>query len=229
MSRITFLDNTLKSKYIKSFIGLYNRNKKLLAVSVTIFFVSLAIGVLIGYFLPDFTGHILTGVVQSIKSQIEKVTPFSIFTHNLKAALFSYFGGIIIGIIPAIELFSNGFIYGSFVGYFMHGGILSEYGISSPVYFIIYTLPHGIFEIPAFIISCTAGFRLTSLVIGVLMSIIRKKPKNKHYWKFRDSLALIVIAIALFFIAAIIEANFSVAVGNYITGSNLHQAVVKNY
>jgi uncharacterized membrane protein SpoIIM required for sporulation len=79
-------------------------------------------------------------------------------------------------------------------------------------------LPHGIFEISGFIISGAAGFRLTTLVIAVLK---RKNPINEHYWKLKDSLALLAIAIVLLFIAATIEANYSISVGNYITGLNL--------
>ena len=228
MSRTTSSDDNFQNRYIRLFIDIYNRNKKILTFAAAIFFVSLIIGIFTGYFLSGLTGHFLTIFIQLLGSQIEKVTTLSIFLHNLQAALFTYFGGII-GIIPAAALFSNGFIYGSFVGYFTHGGILSNYGVNNPVDFIIYTLPHGIFEIPGFIISCAAGFRLTSLVIGVINSMRRKTPVNEHYWKFKDSLTLMVIAIILLSIAAIIEANFSVPVGNYITGLNLHHALVKNY
>jgi stage II sporulation protein M len=228
MSRITSLKDNFQNKYNLFFISLYNRNKRLLTLAAAIFFISLAIGVFIGYFLPDLTGHFLTILIQLLGSQIKKVTTLSIFMHNLRAALFVYLGGII-GIIPAVELFFNGLLYGSFVGYFTHGGIISNYGVSNPVDFIIYTLPHGIFEIPGFIIAGTAGFRLTSMVIGVINSMRRKTPVSEHYWKLKDSLALIVIAIILLSIAAIIEANFSVPVGNYITGLNLHHAIVENY
>ena len=86
-----------------------------------------------------------------------------------------YLGGII-GIITALALLSNGFTYGAFLGYFMHGGVLTNYGVSNPGYFIIYTLPHGIFEIMGFIIAGAAGFRLTTLVIGLVKSKINKPP-----------------------------------------------------
>ena len=228
MSRITSSDNDFHGKYGKFFIDLYNRNKNLLRVSTVIFFVSLFIGVFIGYFSPNITSYLLTKLIQLIESQVVSITTLSIFIHNVQAGLVAYFGGII-AIGPPVELFSNGFIYGSFVGYFMHGGILSNYGVSNPVYFIIYTLPHGIFEIPAFIISCTAGFRLTSMIIHILISLSKNKPVSENYWEFKDSLTLMVIAIALFFVAAIIEANFSLTIGNYITGLNLHNAVVQHY
>ena len=221
MSRVTFLDNNFNGKYNEFFIGLYNRNKKLLRLSAIIFFVSLVIGVFIGYFLSDFAGYLLTKFVQLLHGMLTEKTTFSIFMHNFQAALVTYVGGVI-GIIPAGALFENGFIYGSFVGYFMHGSILNNYGISDPVYFVIYTLPHGIFEIPGFIMSGAAGFRLTSTIIHILTSLSKDKPVNENYWEFKDSLTLLAIAVILLVIAAIIEANISVPLGNYITGLNLH-------
>jgi len=226
MSRM-FSDDNFQRKYLGFFIGIYNRNKMLLTISLVIFFASLFIGLFIGYFSTGFTGNFLTIIINGLSGLIVEITTLSIFLHNLQSVLFTYFGGII-GIIPAVEIAFNGFIYGAFLGYFMHGGIVSNYFVSNPVDFIIYTLPHGIFEIPGFIIAGAAGFRLTTLVIGILESISRKTPISEHYWKLKDSLALLVIAIVLIFIAAIIEANISVHVGNYITGLNLHGLVSIN-
>jgi stage II sporulation protein M len=216
MSRM-ISDNNFQNKYLGFFIGLYKRNKMILKISVTLFFVPLLIGLFIGYFSSGFTGNFLTFYVKVLHGFHIEINTLSIFKHNLQAALITYFGGII-GIIPAVTLSSNGFIYGAFIGYFTHGGIINNFGVSNPYDFIIYTLPHGIFEISGFIISGAAGFRLTTLVIAVLK---RKNPINEHYWKLKDSLALLAIAIVLLFIAATIEANYSISVGNYITGLNL--------
>ncbi len=210
------LDKNFQDKFFDFFIGLYKRNKIVLTIAVSIFFASLFIGLFIGYFSSSFTGNFLTFLVKMLRGQIIKITTLTIFIHNLQALLFTYFGGLI-GIIPAGALFFNGFIYGAFLGYFTHGGIVGNYPVLTPREFIIYTLPHGIFEIPGFIIASAAGFRLTSLVIGVLKST----PNSEHYLKFKDSLSLLLIAIVLISIAAIIEANFSVSVGNYFTGLNI--------
>ncbi len=220
MFRITFLDNNFQGKCVKFFRGLYKRSKMVLTVAVAIFFVSIFMGLFIGYFSPVFTEHFLTHEVNLLGSHLEKTT-LSIFMHNFQSLLLTYIGGII-GIIPVGTLFSNGFIYGSFLGYFTHGGVINHYGVSTPGNFIVYTLPHGIFEIPGFIIAGAAGFRLTSIIISVIKSIIRKTSTNDIYWKFKDSLTLLAIAIILTFIAAIIEIHITPSLGNYITGLNLH-------
>lgn len=215
MSRITSLNN--KFQFQDFLIGLYRRNKYLLIISAAIFFVSIVVGVFIGYFMPRNTEQFLTSIINSIRSAHIKRTTISIFMNNFRTALFLYGGGIV-GIVTAVELGFNGYIYGSFLGFFSQGGVINHYGVSTPLDFIIYTLPHGVVEIPATIIAGAAGFRLTTLVISLIQSMIEKTPLNVNYWKFSDSIALLVIAIILFFIAAIIEANITPALGNYITG-----------
>ena len=215
-----FLNTVFHGNYTESIINLYRRNKIFLITSAAIFFLSILIGIITGYFLPETTGHYLTLQVKELGSHVEKTT-LSIFLNNFKAALLIYAGGLV-GIITAGILSVNGFLYGAFLGYFAHGGILSHYGVDTPKDFLIYTVPHGIIEIPALIISGAAGFRLTSAIFGLIKSIIRKKPADEHYWKLKDSLALLVIAVILLFIAAIIEANITPTLGNYITGLNIH-------
>lgn len=219
MSKMTS-DTNFWNKYLRVFIDLYNRNKTVLTLSVVIFFGFLFLGILVGYFSSDFIGNLLKTLVKTLHESNIEITALSLFLHNLQAALIAYFGGII-GIIPFGALSANGFIYGAFLGYLIHGNIVTSSGVLTPGYFIIYTLPHGIFEIPGFIIAGTAGFRLTTMVLGVIKSVMRKTPISNHYWKFKDSLALLAIAIVLIFIAAIIESNITISVGNYITNLNL--------
>lgn len=219
MSRMK-ANNNFQSKCFNYLVDLYKRNKMVLAIAVAIFFVFIFIGIITGYSSSGFTKILLNEYVKAAsKMHIDKTT-LSFFIHNLRAALVTYAGGII-GIVPILTLSSNGFLYGAFLGYLIHGNIVSNLGAFTPSDFIIYTLPHGVFEIPGFIISGAAGFRLTTLVMGVIISIIKKTPVSEHYWKVKDSLALLAMAIVLIFIAAIIEANITVSVGNYITGLNL--------
>ncbi len=213
-------DNNFQGRFSGYFLGLYSRNKGLFIFSAAIFFAGLFSGVLIGYFSTGFTGYFLAFIVKGL-GQEAIVNTFSLFLHNFQSALVAYVGGVI-GVIPAGEMAINGFIYGAFLGYFMHGGVVTNYFVSNPVDFIIYTLPHGIFEIPGFIIAATAGFRIATLVIGILSNMNMGLPINEHYWKFEDSIGLFAVAVTLLIIAAIIEFNFSIHIGDSITGLNLH-------
>ncbi len=218
MSRVSFSDNKSLSKY-NIFKGVFKRNKKLLALSTAIFFLFLFIGVFAGYFSPDFIGKLLTEFSNELNSQVD-ISTVSIFTHNIRTAFMAYAGGII-GIVTAVLLSINGFILGAFLGYFMHGGAINQSSVS-PIVFISYIVPHGIFEIPALIIASSAGFRLTSIIIDLINSLRGKPYVNNDYRKFKDSLVLLAVAVILFAVAAVIEANFTASIGNYITGLNLH-------
>lgn len=219
MSRVSFSDAKSLGKY-NIFRGVFKRNKKLLALSVVIFFASLFMGMFAGYFAPDFIGNLLTEFSNQLSSQVD-ISTVSIFMHNIRAGFMAYIGGII-GIITAALLSINGFILGAFLGYFIHGGAINQ-SSAGPLVFISYILPHGIFEIPALIIASAAGFRLTSVVIDLINSLRGKPYVNNDYLKFKDSIALLAIAVILFAIAAVIEANFTISIGNYITGLNLHK------
>jgi len=197
------------------FTGLYKRNEMFLIASAFIFFASM----FAGYFLSGMIDQFLSGTLKSLKEGVTngqiKLTTLSIFANNIKIAFFIYAGGIIFGLVSVGYLFFNGL----FIGY-----AASKFAIGD---FILYTLPHGIFEIAGIIIAGAAGFRLASCIIHIIMDITRIKrymPAGEqieqilhvNYWEFKESILLFLIAAVLIFIAAIIEANFTIAWGNYI-------------
>jgi stage II sporulation protein M len=212
-------DKNGTNRYLNYLSGLLGRNKNLLIVSLSIYFGSLVIGLIIGYFYTAPIKNFLNVLVKTDRQFLGKngLSTVPIFLHNLQSIFITFAGGII-GIITGLTLFFNGFIYGSFLGYFASnnhtiGGQVSSVGLLTPAKFIIYTLPHGIFEISGFIIAGAAGFRLTMTVVKLLG---RDANLRDHYPDLKDALALFAIAVVLTFIAAIIEANFSLSIGSYI-------------
>jgi uncharacterized membrane protein SpoIIM required for sporulation len=198
------------------FVGLYHRNVKFIIFSTATFFIAVIIGGLLGYFLPNSVENFLMTVIKTDKifAREHGITTLSILTHNLQSLFITFLGGIV-GIITFLTLFLNGFIYGSFLGYLGSNHVTSTtIGPLSPKLFIIYTVPHGIFEITGFIIAGAAGFRLTKIIYNLLRS---DDGVNDHYEEFKDAMALFIIAIVLIIIAAIIEANYTIPLGNYIT------------
>lgn len=210
--------NQVQNRYLRFFSGLYHRNRNLLIISISIYFSSLIIGILMSIFASGTVNNFLNIIVKSSRQFLSQngFSTLSIFSHNLQSIFITFAGGIT-GIITGGTLFLNGFIYGSFLGYFslnpQIGGQISSVGSLSPAKFIIYTLPHGIFEISGFIIAGAAGLKLTSIIIN----LFRKDESYKYYYNdFKDALALFAIAVVLTFIAAIIETNFTIPIGNYI-------------
>ena len=217
------MSRTTSIEVIDFFKGLYNRNKKFLIFSAGLYFSSLLVGIVASYFLPATIKSFLINIVKTDRTFVSKngITTFSIFTHNLYSVFLTFAGGVV-GIITVAILFFNGFIYGSFVGYFAFdqhiGGVNSPLGILTPWIFVIYTLPHGIFEISGFIIAGAGGLKITSIIYKL---IVKDTLVSDHYLELKDALILLAIAVILIFIAAIIETNYSIPLGNYITHLSL--------
>jgi stage II sporulation protein M len=81
-----------------------------------------------------------------------------IFVNNLQACILLFLGGVTLGVLTLFIIASNGAII---------GGIMElareERG---PLFVVAAILPHGIFEIPAFIISASLGFILGTAVLA---------------------------------------------------------------
>lgn len=129
---------------------------------------------LIGYFFAPYITEILNPMVESFRDRVQqgdiKITHDSIFFNNVYVGIIMYFGGIGFGLLTATVLISNGV----FIGY---------YATQMPLYvFLLYTLPHGIFEIPAIIIAGAAGFVLFKFIVTTIYNIFRpnidEKPDN---------------------------------------------------
>lgn len=206
-----------EEKYNGFFTGLYKQNEMFLLASAAIFFASM----FAGYFLSGFVDQLLAGSYQSFKQGVTsgqiKLATFSIFMNNFGVALKVYASGIAFGLGSIFFLSFNGL----FIGY-----AASKFPIGD---FIVYTLPHGVFEIAGFIIAGAAGFRLASCVIHIIRDATRIKRYmpigeqiwqilDVNYWEFKQSFALFAITVVLILIAAFIEANFTIAIGTYLKG-----------
>ena len=206
-----------KEEHEGFFSGLYRRNEIFLIVSVVLFMSSMFIGYFLSGIIDQFMGETLRSFTESVRQGKIKLETVSIFMNNLKIAFFMYAGGIIVGIITVGLLVFNGL----FIGY-----AASKYPIGD---FILYTLPHGIFEITGIIIAGTAGFRLASGILRIIGDITRIRgylPLKKQLIQImhmnseelKESLILFGIAVILILIGAFIEANFTLSWGSYIKG-----------
>ena len=209
------LNKRLRRNYKNSFINLYKRNKIVLSASLAIFLASMIIGS-VGPFLSSSFHHFMINLTRDYFTTIrgDSPTTLSLFLNNSTLAfLYLYVGGFGFGIISTLELIKIGLLT-SFISV--------EYPIS-----ILYVLPHGIFELSAYIIATAAGFKLLKIAVSMIrdfVNIENDMPVNEqvnkildvNYLRFRDSVILIVIAMFILFIAAIIEANITVPLAHYI-------------
>jgi stage II sporulation protein M len=207
-----------KGKYEGFFSGLYKRNEKFLILSAAIFLSSLFIGYFLSGAIDQLMGPILKELKRGVASGQIKITTLSIFANNFKIAFSIYIGGLLFGAYTAFSLFING----TFIGY-----AASKLSLGT---FVLYSLPHGIFEIIGIIIAGAAGFRLASFIINFLRGVTRIRTDisvmeqiiyhlDLNLDEFKESVGLFVIAAILILIAAFIEANFSIAWAHYIQGA----------
>jgi len=204
-----------KEKYDGFFGGLYKRNETFLMLSTTI----LLISILMGYALASVLSPVLGSIFGDFKRRVVQgqiqLTTISIFSNNLKVALFIYVGGLLFGSVTALYLITNGL----FIGYAGTQFPLGDY--------ILFTIPHGILELIGIIISGAAGFRLASCVYHIFQGLTNMKSDISRANQFKyileinmdefwESIKLLAIAIVFLIVAAFIEANLSIAWGNYI-------------
>lgn len=206
-----------KERYEGLFTGLYNRNETYFMLSAMIFISSL----FIGYAFAGLLDPILSSMLGNFKRRIVEgqlqLTTLSLFINNLKVALMIYGGGLFVGVGTAYFLISNGI----FIGYTAAQFVIGD--------FIIYTLPHGVFEILGIIIAGAAGFKLGHIIFKILKGILNlqsdfsvsnqlKYLLEANLDDLKDTLIMMGIAIVLILIAAIIEANFTLSWASYMKG-----------
>ena len=123
-----------------------------------------------------------------------------IFQNNVQSAFFAMILGLFLGVVPLFNGMMNGLILG-----YVYSKVSSTEGL-----LIIWRLiPHGIFELPAIMISLGLGMHL-----GGFFFAPRKKRKEVLVRRLKRSLeAFLFVVLPLLVIAAIIEGLLIVFAG----------------
>lgn len=149
---------------------------------------------IVGFLFPNFFIEQIRLLVDQLLKQTDGLNTFSlvnfIFFNNLKASFFGLFLGIVLGFIPIILTVANGYVL----------GFISNYAVKSAGFLSLFRLlPHGIFELPAIMISLGLGVKLGFFVFS--------KRSDKEFIRrlILSSKVFVFIVIPLLIIAAIIE------------------------
>ena len=150
-------------------------------------------GSMIGFVFFEQFGF-LDEILRELISRIEGLGMFGIIgfilQNNAKSAFFGLFLGIFLGIFPIFTAVTNGAI----LGYVMRG-----VWIDSGIREMWRILPHGIFELPAILISLGLGLKLG-------MFVFSKNKKEEFLSRIKNSfLVFIFIILPLLVVAAFIE------------------------
>ena len=179
-----------------------------IAITFGIFVFLFFLGFIVPFIVPPEVNALILEQVQIwIENILEKTEGkgffgmwWFIFQNNTIVALVSIFSGFFFGIVPAIFLFSNGFFIGIITGI-----IVAVTGDGFSV--LLRLVPHGIFEIPAIIISFAIGIKF-----GTFM--FRKNPKKIFLeYLINSARVFTFIILPLLLIASVIESFLIVFVG----------------
>ncbi len=132
------------------------------------------VGCLIGFFAPASARHEL---LQGLESYVDQFRDMSggavfwyIFVHNVLASLLIVGTGLLFGIVPTAATCVNGFLLGVV---YREGA--ETYGYASAA---LKVLPHGLFEIPAFLFAAAYGMWLG---VTVIRRIRKKEDQRLRY------------------------------------------------
>lgn len=168
--------------------------------SVILFF---GIGIL-GYIFPVFFEEQILAMIAELIEKTEGMGTLElirfIFINNLKSGFFAMIFGIFLGIVPLIVNVMNGYVLGF---------VASKTVALEGILVLWRLLPHGIFEIPAIMISVGLGLRL-----GLFLFVSKNKTwKEFKKWGVDSFRTFVFIVIPLLVIAGIIEGILIIFLG----------------
>lgn len=194
-----FIKEILSKKFIEEY---FHRNKNLIILSATIFILSVLLGAIFNESIKQLATEIIKKMLEEIPMESVSENALNLFINNIIANLTILFGGLLFSILSVFAILVNGLL----IGY--------VYSIATPTIFFVGTIPHGIFEITAIILSLTGAFILTKTELIIIQALFSKRLHEeldniKVYIK--DVVFTIVVTFILLVIAAIIEAAITPA------------------
>lgn len=174
---------------------LIKNSKIYLLIISALFIVSIIIGFLFPVFFADFIEKFIQDTLAKTSGMGFWQLLLFILENNVATSLVGLLLGIIFGIIPLFLVFFNGYVLG-----FVANKSAAVAGAS-----ILWRLvPHGIFEIPALILSLALGLRL-----GFFFT--RKKKIIKELASILKTFFIFVVPLLI--VAAVIETSLIILLG----------------
>lgn len=127
------------------------------------FIVLLVVGFIMGLIMKDFAAEFVgfftsTLASSEIMDDAGTIHLLPLLTNNIRAALATIAYGLIpLLFLPALSLGINSLLIGFFAAFYVNNGM-------SMLYFFAAIIPHGIFEIPALVLSIASGLYLCRCV-----------------------------------------------------------------
>jgi len=131
-------------------------------VTILLFIISMIVGWIGTVHNPAIGNELLSLFQKEIAGQITIENPvdmcLKIFANNLEACILLFLGGATFGILTLVILSLNGIVIGAVTEIISKG--------HSALFIAAAIVPHGIFEVPAFIIASALGFCMAQSLIA---------------------------------------------------------------
>lgn len=217
-----------KKNLMQDTVRFFEKNVLICVIVLTIF----VMGVVSGYIFFENRNEIGNSVArffvemsyrvieEKFPQQLQMMQEMGVFGrtwlilwNNFKVVIFSMVLGIFFGIPSLAIVYLNGLLIG------IVGGISEEQGVSM-LQFCLGIIPHGIFEIPAFLLAAAIGVRIGFMVLPVL------HPRRMTLIELFEPVLNLVsiglrIIIPLLLVAAVIEVTLTPVLVNNIMGAGL--------
>lgn len=187
-----------------------------IAVVVALFLLSAAIGYVVPAASPEVTNTLLSGLqskAESLSGQSPLMMMLGIFSNNATGSLMALLFGLIAGLFPLFFVVSNGLVIG-----IMLELLVTKLGAAGgATVFAAGILPHGIFELPAVLISTAIGLKLGYAALRSLL-----KGEGKVAAELKNGLLIFLFWIVpILFLAAFIETFVTGAILAYFVHAPL--------
>lgn len=189
-----FIRELFTIKFIKEY---FNRNKNLIFLSTAFFIITVLMGIIFNESIKQLAIEIIRQMMENIKRESVSGNAYSLFVNNMIANLTILMGGLFFSVLSLFAILVNGLL----IGY--------VYTLITPTVFFVGTIPHGIFELTAIILSLTGAFILTEIELIIIHALYRRRlheELDRIRVCLKDVFFTILITFILLVIAAIIEA-----------------------
>jgi len=184
--------------YRKSFKKIYSLRKQILYVFLGLI-TFVIIGIIFRNKFMSFQEEIIRYILYELEGKTLGGIILFIIWHNIQANLFIILSSVLV-VVPLLVLASNGFIIGA---------VMSRAVIQDGFLEVLKLLPHGVFEIPAILISFALSYSISKDVY------IEKKNLFYSYWEAIK--IFIMVIVPLLVIAGIIEGCLVYFFGSRLT------------
>ncbi|MDD1667532.1 MAG: stage II sporulation protein M [Methanomicrobiales archaeon] len=167
------------------------------AIAIIAFLLTGIAGVIVVRVVPSAGEEFIRIIQEEVVGKVDAQDPVSlsafIFANNLQACILLFLGGVTVGLLTLFIIASNGVIIGGIMEL-----VREEKGL---LYVAAAILPHGIFEIPSFIISGALGF-----ILGAALLAEWQGGGDMAGTAERHGRTFLLVVVPLVAIAALIEA-----------------------